>query len=157
MLKYIHICKRLNVSEVRHLPVKFYFLKSRKKVFIMMLNLTQHILTKEQAQNRIIEPLNKRYVCSLLTFYDIPTESDLKNRASQLADYALHENADSVLIGGAMYLMPFLIFELNKRNIDAYYSFSKRISKDVIQKDGRVKKTIIFKHCGFIKATLPKE
>ena len=56
-----------------------------------------------------------------------------------------------------MYLMPFLIFELNKRNIDAYYSFSKRISKDVIQKDGRVKKTIIFKHCGFIKATLPKE
>ena len=94
---------------------------------------------------------------SLLTFYDIPTESDLKNRASQLADYALHENADSVLIGGAMYLMPFLIFELNKRNIDAYYSFSKRISKDVIQKDGRVKKTIIFKHCGFIRATLPKE
>ena len=44
----------------------------------MMLNLTQHILTKEQAQNRIKEPLNKRYVCSLLTFYDIPTESDLK-------------------------------------------------------------------------------
>ena len=85
------------------------------------------------------------------------TLSDLKNRASQLADYALHENADSVLIGGAMYLMPFLIFELNKRNIDAYYSFSKRISKDVIQKDGRVKKTIIFKHCGFIRATLPKE
>lgn len=100
----------------------------------MMLNLTQHILTKEQAQNRIIEPLNKRYVCSLLTFYDIPTESDLKNRASQLADYALHENADSVLIGGAMYLMPFLIFELNKRNIDAYYFFQSVSVKMLFKK-----------------------
>lgn len=62
-----------------------------------------------------------------------------------------------MLIGGAVYLMPYLIFELNKRGIDAYYSFSKRVSEDFVQDSDTVIKRVVFRHCGFIKATLPRD
>ena len=53
--------------------------------------------------------------------------------------------------------MPYLIFELNKRGIDAYYSFSKRVSEDFVQDSDTVIKRVVFRHCGFIKATLPRD
>lgn len=122
-----------------------------------MMNLTQHNLTQEQVSVGIVEPPNKEYVKKLLTFDSLPTVKDLENRSISLANYASLQNVDSVLIGGAVYLMPYLIRELNRRGIKAYYSFSKRESKDITLKDGAVKKIVSFKHCGLIEATLPKE
>ena len=41
--------------------------------------------------------------------------------------------------------------------IDAYYSFSKRVSEDFVQDSDTVIKRVVFRHCGFIKATLPRD
>lgn len=120
-----------------------------------MLNLTQHNITKEQEKEGVVEPKNKDYVCSLLTFDTMPTEDQLKESARKLAEYALFQKEKKVMIGGAMYLMPYLIDELNKRGIEAYYSFSERQSVDKQLEDGTVEKNTIFKHCGFVKALLP--
>jgi hypothetical protein len=138
-----------------------YFLvrndKSGKREFDMMLNLTQHILTIEQQNENVVEPLDKEYIRSLLTFDEIPSVEKLQEVAIELAEYASAQETDSVMIGGAAYLMPYLIFELNKRGIDAYYSFSKRVSEDFVQDSDVVIKRVIFRHCGFIKATLPND
>ncbi|MDO4467866.1 MAG: hypothetical protein Q4C49_12820 [Bacillota bacterium] len=121
-----------------------------------MLNLTQHNLTPNQILDGVIEPEDKEYIRSLLTIDHIPSEEELISIAQKISDYAASLNASSAMIGGAMYLMPYLVFELNKRNIEAYYSFSKRVSRDILQEDGTVKKEIFFNHSGFVKATLPK-
>ena len=86
----------------------------------------------------------------------MPSVEKLQEVAIELAEYASAQKTDSVLIGGAVYLMPYLIFELNKRGIDAYYSFSKRVSEDFMQDSDTVIKRVVFRHCGFIKATLPR-
>lgn len=129
---------------------------SGKREFDMMLNLTQHVLTMEQQNENVVEPLDKKYICNLLTFDEIPSVEKLQEVAIELAEYAGAQGTDSVLIGGAVYLMPYLIFELNKRGIDAYYSFSKRVSEDFVQDSETVIKRVVFRHCGFIKATLPR-
>lgn len=131
--------------------------KNGKREFDTMLNLTQHVLTIEQQNENVVEPLDKEYIRSLLTFDEIPSVEKLQEVAIELAEYASAQETDSVMIGGAVYLMPYLIFELNKRGIDAYYSFSRRVSEDFVQDSDVVIKRVIFKHCGFIKATLPNK
>ena len=39
---------------------------SGKREFDMMLNLTQHVLTMEQQNENVVEPLDKKYICNLL-------------------------------------------------------------------------------------------
>ena len=77
--------------------------------------------------------MDKEYIRSLLTFDEIPSVEKLQEVAIELAEYASSQETDSVMIGGAVHLMPYLIFELNKRGIDAYYSFSRRVSEDFMQ------------------------
>jgi len=125
----------------------------------MILNLTQHQATKEQAEAGIVEPCEKKYIQKLLTFNEFPSRELIKKRAKLLAGYAhlwfnrkgvdkYHER--KALIGGAPYIMSALENELKKYRIEPLYSFSQRISEEK-EIDGKVVKTNVFKHIGFIK------
>jgi hypothetical protein len=56
------------------------------------------------------------------------------------------------MIGGAPYLMPALEQELRRVGIQPVYAFSKRISIDQPQPDGRIKKISNFKFEGLVEA-----
>jgi len=88
-------------------------------------------------------------VSALLNFTDIPGEGDISERARALAKLA---NRSRAMIGGAPYLMASLERELRRLAITPLYSFTARESVEVVQPDGSVRKTAIFRHVGFVEA-----
>jgi len=125
----------------------------------MILNLTQHQATKEQVEAGVVEPTEKEYIQKLLTFEDMPSRDEIKKRAKLLAGYAhlwLSRNGidkyhdRKALIGGAPFLMSALENELRKHRIKPLYAFSKRVSEEK-EVDGKIVKTNVFKHIGFVK------
>lgn len=117
----------------------------------MIYNLTQHLSTPEQKEDGICDVDNHDYVCKLLTFEELPSQYDIQTRARRLAEYASDINAKEVLIGGAFYLMPYLVKELTARHIYPYYSFSKRTSSEEVC-HGVVVKRSAYKHIGLVDA-----
>lgn len=116
-----------------------------------ILNLTQHGATPEQIEVGVYEPNDKSFVCTNLTFDEIPQLFDVKIRATVLAEYAQSMCATHVMIGGAPFLMSLLEAELLSCGIKPLYAFSKRESVDMLQDDGSVKKVAVFKHVGFVE------
>jgi len=115
-----------------------------------ILNLTQHLATNEQVAAGVYEPEHKDKVKKFLTFNEIPSKEEIKERARLLTGIAISEGADSVMIGGAPYLMGALELELKSYNIKPLYSFTKReVIK--VQKSDEVIKQSVFKHIGFIE------
>jgi hypothetical protein len=121
---------------------------------VMILNLTQHVLTEEQRKQGVVEPVDKNSIRSLLTFETLPSPLEIRQKAVELANVAKKEGADNVMIGGAPFLMSSLEKELLKLNITPLYSFSKRESIDEIQLDGSVVKRAIFRHIGFVQSCI---
>ena len=119
----------------------------------MILNLTQHNATLEQAFCGVIEPKDddKKMVQDLLTFGTMPDLKEIVERAEKLADFAKRTGASSALIGGAPYLMSALERELKEQEVQPLYSFSERVSKEETLSDGSVKKTNVFVHKGFVE------
>ncbi len=115
-----------------------------------ILNLTQHPTTATQAAAGVFEPASKQAVRQLLTFDELPSHEEIRARASTLAEIACHEQVDAAMIGGAPYLMSALESALMFRGIAAVYAFSKRESVEETLEDGSVRKTIVFRHVGFI-------
>ena len=115
-----------------------------------IINLTQHPASPEQKSVGVTEPLNKAEIKNLLTFEEIPTGDEIVRRAIQIAEIAAKEGADVAMIGGAPYLMSALEHELKKLGIAPIYAFSKRECVEQTLPDGSVKKTTVFKHCGFV-------
>jgi hypothetical protein len=117
-----------------------------------VLNLTQHAGTPDQPE--LIEPGDKKMVQDSLTFDEIPDHAILNNRAKALTDYAVHQcrkhGIKSVMIGGAPFFMVYLEHHLLGANLRPLYSFSKRVSSEVTQPDGTVKKVVQFKHIGYV-------
>jgi hypothetical protein len=119
--------------------------------------MTQHEATEDQIANGVDQPSAEIHaqIKELLTFKTLPTQEEVCKRAEALARIPLQLNYQNVMIGGAQWLLSFLEMELAKRNIHAYYAFGgDRITTEVKQPDGSVKKTITFKHGGFIRAML---
>lgn len=133
------------------------------------LNLTQHLATPEQRKAGVFDLTDERgEVCDLLTFDEMPSESDLRWRAEYLADIAedicvcfggsledetaAYSQPCGVMIGGAPWFMPYLVDELKARGLRVFFAFSKRESVDVEQSDGMVRKTAVFRHLGFVEA-----
>ena len=116
-----------------------------------ILNLTQHAATQEQIEAGVYEPEDKTEVQNLLTFDTLPTSQDVWTRANKLAKLAAREGATAVMIGGAPYLMGPLDSALEDEGIHSFYAFSIRESVDVHQPDGSIKKTMVFKHAGFVQ------
>jgi hypothetical protein len=130
----------------------------------MILNLTQHNTTDEQAAQLVVAPrMCKDKIRELLTFEEIPTKEEIEVRAKELAEIAVEEasfyagDTDNmiwitrVMIGGAPYLMGPLEKALRERGFTPVYAFSKRESIDQPQPDGSVRKVAVFRHLGFVE------
>lgn len=122
-----------------------------------IVNLTQHVATKEQIADGVFEPVAKEQVKDLLTFAHIPTPEELADRAELLAAVAWENGAEAAMIGGAPYLMAPLERALVEHGIDPCYAFTERRSTEVMDPDtGEVRKTQILVHTGFVWAISPQ-
>ena len=122
----------------------------------MILNLTQHPASQEQIEAGVIEPTKKEYVKELLTFNELPTKQQIKEKAKKIAVYAsfVFRNTKDfkdrkAMIGGAPYLMSQLEEQLRRYRIEPIYAFSQRVSEEK-EIDGKIVKTNVFKHIGFV-------
>jgi len=121
-----------------------------------ILNFTQHDATPEQLSAGVVEPDadNKERIRQLLTFDELPTQSDLRQRATNCAVLACvllaKYQCDAVMIGGAPYFMSHLESALRLFRVRFCYAFSSRVADEQIQPDGSVKKVNVFRHVGFI-------
>lgn len=115
-------------------------------------NLTQHVASKEQIAEGVVEPSNKQLVKKILTFNALPYVLEIHDKAKNLVEIAKSEGWKAVMIGGAPYLMYDLEVCLRAENITPLYAFSKREVIEVIHPDGGVEKKSTFIHDGFITA-----
>jgi hypothetical protein len=124
-----------------------------------MLNITQHPASIEQEKAGVCDVLPEwqETLVSLLTFTSLPSQLDVMTRVHMITATVVDmlqelEGSDfatnSVMIGGAPYLMGPLSYELEMNGITPYFAYSERVSSEV---DGV--KTSIFKHLGFVQAS----
>ena len=128
----------------------------------MILNLTQHQATPEQVAAGVVdlEGEDREFLIKKITFGEMPTRDEIIDAAFMLASFAdgwFHANElpigeDTVMIGGAPWFMSALEKALKETEIKALYAFSKRESVEEIQEDGSVKKSMVFRHLGFLEA-----
>ena len=117
-----------------------------------IVNLTQHTATAAQREEGVFEPSNKGKIKELLNFESCAVaQAFTRERAENLAACAWGEGAEAAMIGGAPYLMGSLAVALRMRGIRPLFAFSERVSSEVTQSDGTVKKVSVFEHKGFIE------
>ena len=120
-----------------------------------IINLTQHKASKEQIVAGVIDTVSIEKRTKLLTFTELPDIQELVCRAGALVSAAMAaertENLSGIqcMIGGAPYLMSILERKIKEVGGSPVYSFSKRESIE-IEKEGKVTKTTVFKHLGFV-------
>ena len=117
-----------------------------------ILNLTQHAATAEQVAAGVIDLMqhDQAALKSMLNFVGLPTADEIYERAYAIAALAENLFAETVMVGGAPFLMPVLQKALQMRGITVLYAFSERVSIEKIV-NGVVVKTNEFKHIGFIE------
>ncbi len=117
-----------------------------------ILNFTQHAATAEQLDAGVIDLMQHDLASlkELLNFVGLPTRDDVYNRAYEIVKLAENLMAESVMVGGAPFLMPVLQMALQKRGITVLYAFSERVSVEK-EIEGKVIKTNEFKHSGFVE------
>jgi len=119
-----------------------------------ILNLTQHTATEDQVAAGVfdLESGLKQRLQDLLTFVSIPSKKDVELRAIQIVRMVQsnHITCDGAMIGGALFLMSELEFQLKLQKIKPMFAFSERVSSETTAPDGSVTKTNIFKHVGFV-------
>ena len=128
---------------------------------MIILNFTQHTLTKEQQDSLVAEGFTlknieteveaSKFLKDRLTFTECPSREELQLRAEALADYAqIHCEATDVVIGGAPYFMGALETALLERGIKPRYAFTERVVVETTNQDGSTTKTSIFRHSGWV-------
>lgn len=123
-----------------------------------ILNLTQHSATAEQTAAGVIDfPESLRAeLHKLLTFDELPTKAELEERVNALIRLIFDARkdkafkTDSIMIGGALFLMPALFNRLVQYGFLPCFAFSIRESKEQTNPDGSVTKVSVFKHKGFV-------
>ena len=117
-----------------------------------ILNFTQHAATAEQVAAGVIDLMQHDLASlkALLNFVGLPTADEIYERAYAIAALAENLFAETVMVGGAPFLMPVLQKALQMRGITVLYAFSERVSIEKIV-NGVVVKTNEFKHIGFIE------
>lgn len=124
----------------------------------MILNLTQHTATPDQIAAGVVDlPEDRRRVLQkALTFEDLPSRSDLEERADCITglvrDYCQKQRLvfDSAMIGGAPFFMPVLAEALKSAGLPPVYAFSQRIVEEQEDGAGGVRKVAVFRHVGFV-------
>lgn len=126
----------------------------------MILNLTRHTPTFDQANAGVIDlPTEaKDRVRDLLTFNSLPTKKEISTRAAMLAlevlMYKVHHpniKIDTVMIGGAPFLMSALENKLKQLMFKPVYAYSLRTVEERQIGNGESYKEVIFKHLGFVE------
>lgn len=115
-----------------------------------IINLTQHDVTPEMILDDVVEPFDKARVQHLLTFDDVPNAIHMEMHAHELVRIAEDADCKIALIGGAPFFMAPLEKALKMAGIKPIYAFSKRVSSEVVQPDGSVVKTNVFKCVGYV-------
>ena len=117
-----------------------------------ILNFTQHAATAEQVDAGVIDLMQHDLASlkALLNFVGLPTADEIYERAYAIAALAENLFAETVMVGGAPFLMPVLQKALQMRGITVLYAFSERVSVEKLV-DGVVVKTNEFKHVGFVE------
>ena len=117
-----------------------------------ILNFTQHAATAEQLEAGVIDLMQHDLASlkALLNFVGLPTADEIYERAYAIAALAENLFAETVMVGGAPFLMPVLQKALQMRGITVLYAFSERVSVEKLV-DGVVVKTNEFKHVGFVE------
>ena len=117
-----------------------------------ILNFTQHAATAEQLDAGVIDLMQHDLASlkALLNFVGLPTADEIYERAYAIAALAENLFAETVMVGGAPFLMPVLQKALQMRGITVLYAFSERVSIEKIV-NGVVVKTNEFKHIGFVE------
>ena len=117
-----------------------------------ILNFTQHAATAEQLEAGVIDLMQHDLASlkALLNFVGLPTADEIYERAYAIAALAENLFAETVMVGGAPFLMPVLQKALQMRGITVLYAFSERVSIEKIV-NGVVVKTNEFKHVGFVE------
>lgn len=127
----------------------------------MILNLTQDKATKDRLDAGVFDLPDEQQVKlkELLTFDELPTMRQLREGAAaltELAYEALYNKddgdlvTDEVMIGGAPFFMSYLENFLRRKGLRPLYAFSRRVSEEVVDADGTVRKISVSKHEGFI-------
>ena len=121
-------------------------------MIMAILNFTQHAATAEQLEAGVIDLMQHDLASlkALLNFVGLPTADEIYERAYAIAALAENLFAETVMVGGAPFLMPVLQKALQMRGITVLYAFSERVSIEKIV-NGVVVKTNEFKHIGFIE------
>jgi hypothetical protein len=117
-----------------------------------ILNLTQHVATPEQIAAGVVEPADKVAVQALITFDEFPTAQQIRVAAETAAEIAVAARVSAAMIGGAPFFMGPLERALRAWGVTPLYAFSRREAADMLQSDGSVKKTQVFRHVGFVEA-----
>ncbi len=68
----------------------------------MIINLTQHAATPDQAAAGVVdlEGEERTELVRLLTFEDLPTGTEIRRRASAVAEMAARSGAQAAMVGG---------------------------------------------------------
>jgi hypothetical protein len=119
-----------------------------------ILNLTQHQPTPSQQAEGVQAPLEG--ATALLTFNTLPNHTEIRKRARALAVLASDASDGTfkqrVMVGGAPYLMPHLVEQLDALGLQPVFSFTERRSVEKTMPDGTVTKTAVFEHIGWVEA-----
>lgn len=116
-----------------------------------ILNLTQHSSTPEQQAQGVfdLQGSDLALLKQLLNFEQLPDRWEVGTRAESLIALARKYEWKRVMLGGAPYLMGPLERALEARGLEYCYAFSTRESVEKVV-DGKIIKTSVFKHRGFI-------
>ncbi len=122
----------------------------------MILTMTQHAATPDQVSSGVVDWDSKTVVSmrKLLTFTSLPDMDKVMSAAVALvsllrANYD-YQKVDAVMIGGAPYLMPALVSQLQQAGYHPTFAYSDRVSIDTVKDDGSTHKAVVFKHMGFV-------
>lgn len=125
-----------------------------------IINLTQHKATPDQILAGVEDTkgVTREKLIAALSFHTLPTPGDIEASMQTLLNIMLGYNptADDkigFMVGGAPYLMSEMVVFANVFKL--YYAFTQRVSIDIPQADGSVKKEFTFKHEGFVPVTIP--
>lgn len=117
-----------------------------------IINLTQHAATEDQLVAGVVDLQGdlKAALVAAITFPPVYTHEELVHRAKRVVGIVKDAQIDSshVMIGGMPSFMPVLQNVLQAAGYRVGYACTDRVSVDVPDGNGGVRKTSVFKHVG---------
>lgn len=117
-----------------------------------IINLTQHAATEDQINDGVIDLQGdlKAALVAAITFPAVYDHAELVSRAKRVVGIVKDSQIDAqhVMIGGMPSFMPVLQQVLQEAGYRVGFACTDRVSVDVPDGNGGVRKTSVFKHVG---------